>query len=60
MNKFLSPAPQYPDLGLTVVRVVTGLLMIYHGWEVFDASKMQGYTEWEMFKNASGKRAPNS
>ena len=55
MNKFLSPSPIYQDLGLTIVRVITGLFMVYHGWEVFDAETMRGYLEWEVFKHPSGK-----
>ena len=27
--------------------------MIYHGYEVFDAEKMKGYLDWDMFKDSS-------
>ena len=29
--------------------------MIYHGLEIFSAEKMNGYLQWDMFKNSSGK-----
>ncbi len=54
MNKLLSSAPLNQDLGLTIVRVITGLFMVYHGWEVFDAETMQGYLEWDVFKHTGG------
>jgi putative oxidoreductase len=44
-----SPISASPKV-LSAVRIITGLLLAYHGWEVFDASVMQGYTEWDQFK----------
>jgi uncharacterized membrane protein YphA (DoxX/SURF4 family) len=32
--------------GLALIRVITGLFMAWHGWEVFDGNKMQEYTKW--------------
>ncbi len=29
--------------------------MIYHGWEVFSTETMNGYLQWDQFKNSSGK-----
>ena len=55
MNKSLSPFPFWQAAGLTLVRLVVGYFMIYHGWEVFSAEKMNGYLQWDMFKNSSGK-----
>ena len=55
MNKFLSASPMYQDAALLLVRVVTGLFMVYHGWDVFEPETMNGYLEWDMFKNPSGK-----
>ena len=54
MHKFLSASPIYQDLSLAFIRILTGLLMVYHGWEIFDAATMKGYLEWDMFKNPSG------
>jgi putative oxidoreductase len=53
MNKFLSHSPWLPDTGLLLVRLFTGFFMLYHGMEVFDAGKMDGYLQWDMFKDSS-------
>ena len=56
MNRFFSASPWWQGNGLALVRVVTGFFMIYHGWEIFSAEKMNGYLDWELFKNnSSGK-----
>jgi putative oxidoreductase len=36
--------------GLAVIRIITGLLMAYHGLEVFDRQLMAGYASWEMVR----------
>jgi putative oxidoreductase len=54
MSRFFSSAPMFQDTGLLAIRVVTGLLMAYHGWEVFDAEAMRSYLDWDPFKNPSG------
>ena len=46
MRKFFSSEPLWLDMGLLIIRLITGALMIYHGWEVFDAEKMNGYAKW--------------
>jgi putative oxidoreductase len=40
---------------LAVVRMVFGVLLIYHGQEIFNPELMKGYMEWDNFKgpNAS-------
>src|SRR5690606_29570305 len=50
MNKFFSSSPIYPNAILAIVRIATGLLMVYHGWELFDDEKMKVYFDWEAFK----------
>ena len=35
---------------LAALRMLTGALVIYHGWEIFDNSIMQGYMKWEVFQ----------
>lgn len=55
MKNFLSTTPYFQEQALFVVRVITGLFMVYHGWEVFSATDMNSYLEWDMFKNSSGK-----
>lgn len=50
MNKIFSAEPLWQANGLVLLRIVTGLLMVYHGLEVFDAKTIQGYTEWDVIK----------
>ena len=49
--KVLSPEPIQFSKALAVVRIIVGLLMVYHGLEVFDSEVMQGYMKWDVFKN---------
>ena len=37
--------------GLALIRIITGGLVAYHGWEVFDNKIMTGYLKWEGIKN---------
>ncbi|HEY0677913.1 MAG TPA: DoxX family protein [Chitinophagaceae bacterium] len=53
MNRFLSSHPLWATAGLALVRIITGLLMVYHGWEVFDEAKMNEYATWDSFKSYS-------
>lgn len=46
MNKFFSSSAVAPDLGLLLVRVTTGCLLVWHGWECFDAAQMKTYSGW--------------
>ena len=56
MNKLFSPLPLWRNNGLTLIRIIVGLFLIYHGWEIFSAAKMNEYQKWDMFKNSpSGK-----
>ena len=50
MIKLLSSSPVAPQSGLGFIRIIVGLLMVYHGWEVFDAGKIKEYAEWDFFK----------
>ncbi|MBC7827303.1 MAG: DoxX family protein [Chitinophagaceae bacterium] len=45
-KNLLGPYPLYNDMGLGIVRIFTGIFMVYHGWEVFDEAKMNEYTKW--------------
>src|SRR6476646_1428813 len=53
MISFFRSPPIWQTGGLTLVRCIVGFFMIYHGWEVFSAEKMNGYLQWDMFKNSS-------
>lgn len=55
MIKYFSPKPLWPQTGLAIVRIITGLFLIYHGWELFSAAKMNEYLQWDQFKNDFGK-----
>lgn len=46
MNKLLSPSPIWPEAGLAFVRIVVGLFMILHGWEIFEEETMKSYLTW--------------
>jgi uncharacterized membrane protein YphA (DoxX/SURF4 family) len=46
MNKFFASSPVSQEAGITLIRIITGILLIWHGWETFDAEKMKMYTGW--------------
>jgi len=50
MNTLLSPSPLFQQEGLAIIRIIIGLFMIYHGFEIFDRETMMGYTTWAQFK----------
>lgn len=50
MNRFLSALPIFQQEGLAIIRIIVGLFMIYHGFEIFDKETMMGYTTWAQFK----------
>ena len=53
MKKFFSPSPIVQRDGLAVIRIIVGIFMIYHGSEIFSASKIQAYAAWDIFKKFS-------
>jgi putative oxidoreductase len=46
MSKLFSPSPASQAYGIAIVRIVTGILLVWHGWETFEAEKMNMYTGW--------------
>ena len=42
--------------GLFLVRITVGFFMIYHGLEILSAEKMNGYLQWDLFKNSSSAK----
>ena len=46
MNQFFSPTPIAQNYGIGIVRIITGILLVWHGWEIFDAEKMNMYSTW--------------
>src|SRR5690349_4264322 len=55
MKSLLSPSPLFFDRGIALVRIIVGLLLIYHGKEVFQPELMKGYMDWETFKSPMGR-----
>ena len=53
MKSFFSPSPLWQNQGLTILRIVVGIFMIYHGWQAFDANAIKEYAKWDVFKNFS-------
>jgi putative oxidoreductase len=49
-RSLLSPNPLHYKTGMASIRIIVGLLMVYHGWEVFDRATMEPYFEWEQLK----------
>lgn len=49
-KKIFSSDPVSVEKGLAIVRIVSGLLMVYHGFEIFNRDLMTGYINWDVFK----------
>jgi len=41
----------WQQAGITFIRIITGSMMAYHGFEVFDAKTMATYQDWDVIKN---------
>jgi uncharacterized membrane protein YphA (DoxX/SURF4 family) len=47
MKTLLSAQPFHSfDTVYALLRIITGLFMVLHGWEVFDAQQMADYGKW--------------
>jgi putative oxidoreductase len=46
MRRILTHLPYQQSTVLSVVRVLIGIFMAYHGSEIFDAQKMNEYKKW--------------
>jgi putative oxidoreductase len=46
MSNLFSSRPLSQNTGIALVRIITGILLVWHGWETFDAEKMKMYTGW--------------
>ncbi|WP_337044877.1 DoxX family protein [Emticicia sp. 17c] len=42
---------QINNTGFALIRIITGLLMGYHGLEIFESAKMQEYASWDSIKD---------
>ncbi len=50
IDKFFTKRPELQNNALAVIRIITGLLMAYHGLELFNNETMKVYTEWDVIK----------
>jgi uncharacterized membrane protein YphA (DoxX/SURF4 family) len=50
MKRFFSDQPIGFSRGIGFLRIVTGILVAYHGFEVFDEKIMKAYLPWDAFK----------
>ena len=50
MNTLFTPDGFYAKEGLAALRILVGLLMAYHGLEIFNADVMAEYAKWEVIK----------
>ena len=55
MNRFFSSSPILLYQGIAVVRIIIGMLLIYHGIEIFNPELMNGYLENGMFTGSMAK-----
>jgi putative oxidoreductase len=51
MNKLFSTESLWQENGLAFIRIVTGIFMAYHGWEVFESTKIEEYAKWDSIKD---------
>ena len=45
-RSLLSPQPLFLEPGLALIRIFVGLMMTYHGWEIFQPEVMKTYFDW--------------
>lgn len=51
MKQLFSSAPIAQPTALATLRIIVGLLMAYHGLEVFKPEVIKGYAAWDVIKN---------
>src|SRR5689334_617985 len=49
-HPLLSPKPLYSEQGLALIRILVGLMMAYHGFEIFQPDTMATYQTWDVIK----------
>lgn len=52
MSKYLSSSPIYESFAKGIVRIILGVFLVYHGWEILDEAKMNEYFTWDVFKKS--------
>lgn len=51
MKTLFSPDGFYAKEGLATLRILVGLLMTYHGFEIFNSTAMSEYAKWDVIKS---------
>ena len=51
LRRFFSAEGLWQNNGLALLRIITGLLMAYHGLEVFERAKIDEYLKWDVIKS---------
>jgi len=51
-----SSQPYQPGTALGIIRIIVGLLLIYHGWELWYPLKMNEYLQWDQFKSGMASK----
>jgi uncharacterized membrane protein YphA (DoxX/SURF4 family) len=46
IKTFFSSDSIWQHEGLALIRIIVGVFMMYHGWEVLDKNKMAEYSKW--------------
>jgi putative oxidoreductase len=55
MKDLFSSAPLYQDKAMAIIRIILGLLIIYHGQEVFNPKLMKEYAAWDTFQGSAAQ-----
>lgn len=50
MKKIFSTSPIFQNEALALLRIVTGVFLIYHGREVFSPGRIEEYSKWEVIQ----------
>ncbi|HQQ98437.1 MAG TPA: DoxX family protein [Cyclobacteriaceae bacterium] len=53
MKRILFGDSSYREQALAIFRIITGLLLVYHGKEVFDGALMAEYQKWTQFSSST-------
>jgi putative oxidoreductase len=48
---FSDSSLSFKEEGLAILRIITGLLMAYHGIEALDSSKIAEYSQWDSIRS---------
>ncbi len=50
MRKIFSTSPVWQNEALAVLRIITGIFLIYHGREVFNPGRIEEYSKWDVIQ----------